>query len=82
MEESKLVLEIMHELKNSSKRWFIAFCIMVVLEICTVVGFLWYISLPVDVYEVEQTMQDIDQSEATQMIGGQYNGENETESVL
>lgn len=24
MEESKLVLEIMHELKNSSKRWFIA----------------------------------------------------------
>lgn len=84
MEENKLVLEIMHELKCSSRRWFIAFCVMVALEICTVIGFIWYISLPAEVYEIEQTMQDIEQSEATQMIGGEYNGEseNETESDL
>lgn len=82
MEENKLVLEIMHELKCSGKRWFIAFCVMAALEICTVAGFIWYISLPAEVCEIEQTMQDIEQSEATQMIGGEYNGKNETESDL
>lgn len=82
MKENKLVLEIMHELKRSGKRWFIAFCIMVALEICTVIGFIWYISLPAEVCEIEQTMQDMEQSGATQMIGGEYSGENETESDL
>lgn len=74
MEENKLVLEIMHELKNSSKRWFIAFCIMIILEIGTIIGFLWYISLPVETYDIEQTVEDVEQSETTQLIGGEYNG--------
>lgn len=53
MEEKTLATELLHELKASAKRWFIAFCIMVGLEIATVGGFLWYVSLPVEVETVE-----------------------------
>lgn len=45
--------ELLHELKAASKRWFVAFCIMVALEIITIAGFLWYISLPVEEIVVE-----------------------------
>lgn len=45
--------ELLHELKATSKRWFVAFCIMVALEIITIAGFLWYISLPVEEIVVE-----------------------------
>lgn len=59
-EHITLATELLHELKASAKRWFIAFCIMVVLEIATIAGFLWYISLPVEEYSyTEQTMDDI-----------------------
>lgn len=47
-EGTTLATEIFKELKASARRWFIAFLIMVGVEICTVAGFLWYISLPVD----------------------------------
>lgn len=48
-EEGKtLATEILAELKASAKRWFIAFIIMLCLELATIGGFLWYISLPVD----------------------------------
>ena len=48
-EEGKtLATEILLELKASAKRWFIAFIIMIGVEIATVAGFLWYLSLPVD----------------------------------
>lgn len=43
-----LASELLHELKLSARRWFIAFCIMVVLELATIAGFMWYISLPAD----------------------------------
>lgn len=46
--EISLATELLHELKASAKRWFIAFCVMVVLELATIGGFLWYISLPVE----------------------------------
>lgn len=51
--EVTLATELLHELKATSKRWFIAFCIMVVLEFATIVGFMWYISLPVDELTIE-----------------------------
>lgn len=62
-----LATELLHELKASARRWFIAFCVMVVLEIATIAGFLWYISLPVEEsnYTV-QDMQDVEGSTATQ----------------
>lgn len=43
-----LASEILHELKLSARRWFIAFIIMLCVEIATVVGFLWYLSLPAE----------------------------------
>lgn len=47
-EGTTLATEIFRELKASARRWFIAFCIMCGIEVVTVGGFLWYISLPVD----------------------------------
>lgn len=43
-----LATEILQEVKASAKRWFIAFLVMVFIELATIGGFLWYISLPVD----------------------------------
>lgn len=66
-----LASELLHELKMSAKRWFICFCIMVALEVATVTGFLWYLSLPAEDYSVidqESTDRSIN------MIGGEYNG--------
>lgn len=68
-ENMTLATELLHEIKASAKRWFIAFCIMVVLEVATITGFLWYISLPVEEYTVtEQTMDDISGSNVSQHI--------------
>lgn len=47
-EGTTLATEIFAELKASARRWFIAFCIMCGIELATVIGFLWYISLPVE----------------------------------
>lgn len=70
MDNMSLATEILHELKASAKRWFIAFCIMVGLEICTIVGFLWYISLPVEEYTIEQESTD----RSVNNIGGYIDG--------
>lgn len=77
MDDTTLATEILHELKASAKRWFIAFCIMVGLEVCTIVGFLWYISLPVEEYSIEQASSD----RSFNNIGGYINGI-ETEGYL
>lgn len=47
-EGTTLASEILAEVKASARRWFIAFCIMCGIELATIVGFLWYISLPTD----------------------------------
>lgn len=72
-EHETLATELLHELKATSKRWFIAFCIMVVLEVATIAGFLWYISLPVEEYTIEQTADQNtidDNGSITQTTGG------------
>ncbi len=70
MDNETLATELLHEIKASSKRWFIAFCIMVGVELATIAGFLWYVSLPVEEYTEEYTQEaeDIDGSEITQTI--------------
>ena len=72
MDNETLAAELLQELKTSSKRWFIAFCIMVGVELATIGGFLWYISLPVEEYTEEYTQEaeDINNSELQQTIGG------------
>ncbi len=73
-EHTTLATELLHELKLSAKRWFIAFCVMVVLEIATIAGFMWYISLPVEDYSLEQVTE---RGGDNLNIGGDYNGTTE-----
>lgn len=79
-EGTTLATEIFKELKASARRWFIAFLVMVAVEICTVVGFLWYISLPVD--EAVVTVENEDGNAnyvGRDLNGGLYNGEGNSE---
>lgn len=48
-----LATELLHELKASAKRWFIAFIVMICVETVTIGGFLWYISLPAEEVAIE-----------------------------
>ncbi len=73
-EGTTLATEIFQELKASARRWFIAFLVMCGIELATVTGFLWYISLPVD----ESVTVENDEGNANyiggDMGGGIYNG--------
>lgn len=76
MEEETLASELLHEIKLSARRWFIAFCAMAALEFGTVVGFLSYISLPT----TEEVHVENDDGNANyvngNVDGGIHNGEN------
>lgn len=76
MEKETLATELLRELTISAKRWFIAFCIMVVLEIATIAGFMWYLSLPVE--ESVVTVESDDNGNANyvgnDVTGAIYNG--------
>ena len=77
MDSETLATELLKEVKASAKRWFIAFCIMIGLELATIVGFMWYISLPIE--EVTTSYeQDADDNGSNLIIGGDYNGETES----
>lgn len=77
MDSETLATELLKEVKASAKRWFIAFCIMIGLELATIIGFMWYISLPIE--EVTTSYeQDADDSSRNLIIGGDYNGETES----
>lgn len=58
MEHETLATELLRELKSTSRRWFIAFIVMVILEAATIFAFIWYITLPVEEYSVEQLAND------------------------
>lgn len=53
-----LATEILTELKASARRWFIAFLVMIAIEVATIAGFIWYISLPVEQESVEMENED------------------------
>jgi hypothetical protein len=67
--ETTLASELLREVKLSARRWFIAFCIMITLEIATIAGFMWYMSLPVDEVTIEND------SENANYIGNDLNGD-------
>ena len=69
-EGQTLATEIFRELKASAKRWFIAFLVMVGVEVATVAGFIWYLSLPVD---ESVTMENEDGN--ANYIGGNLEGD-------
>ena len=81
MNEDSLATELLKELKNSSKRWFIAFLVTLVLWFATIGVFLWYISLPVDEisYDVDQEA-DRNSFNDLQIVGGNYGSETESAS--
>lgn len=70
-----LATEMLHEIKISARRWFIAFIFMCVLEICTIVFFMWYMSLPTDTSESTTIEQEASDSDYNTFVGGDYNGE-------
>lgn len=74
MEDTTLATELLKELKATNKRWFIAFIIMLVVEVGTILGFLWYISLPVEDYNIEQ---ESDNASRNFIIGGDNYGKTE-----
>lgn len=72
--ENSLATELLQELKASATRWFIAFVLMVVLEISTIGVFIWYIQLPIEESTTtEQIVDDVDLDRSTvnQNIGGE-----------
>lgn len=42
-EEKGLAMEMLGELKEQSKRWFRTFLVMVLVEVLTIAGFIWYL---------------------------------------
>lgn len=80
MDKETLATEMLREIKATSKRWFIAFIITLCLWFITIIGFIWYITLPVEDTTYTQTVDDIDESEITQNIRGDLDGESNTDS--
>lgn len=70
---TNLATELLHEVKASSKRWFIAFIVVLSLWFTTIAGFVWYISLPVEVSDT-QVEQQSDNNSNNLVVGGDYNG--------
>ena len=79
-EGTTLATEILHELKASCKRWFIAFIVMLLVEIATIAGFLWYISLPVEDVTIENEDGNANYV-GRDLSGGLYNGENTSDKT-
>lgn len=80
LDKMPLATELLYMLKQSAKRWFIAFIIMVILELATIGVFIWYITLPVEDTTYTQTVDDIEDSDVRQVIGGDLDGQSNTDS--
>ena len=78
-----LATEILKELRASARRWFIAFLVMLGIEVATISGFLWYISLPADetisVENEDGNAMYIGNKNALE--GGIYNGTDNSEET-
>lgn len=46
MEHKTLATELLHEIKSQSKKWFVAFIVVLILWFITVGAFIWYVSNP------------------------------------
>ena len=68
MDDEKLALELLHELKNSCRRWFIAFIIAIVMLFATNFAWLYAWNLPT---ESESTTISSDDNSNANYINGQ-----------
>ena len=81
MEHETLASELLKELKASARRWFIAFCIMCVLELITIAAFIQFIALPIEEVSYIQESDLDNNSRSTQIINGDNNGTSETDGT-
>ena len=79
MENQPLATELIKELKAQNKRMFIIVVIEAILIIAITVGFLWYISLPVDEISVDAEGGNANYI-GRDLEGELYNGESYTET--
>lgn len=68
MNDEKLALELLHELKSSCRRWFIAFIIAIVMLFATNLTWLYAWNLPTD---SESTTISSDDNSNANYINGQ-----------
>ena len=68
MDDEKLALELLHELKSSCRRWFIAFIIAIVMLFATNLSWLYAWNLPTD---SESTTISSDDNSNANYINGQ-----------
>ena len=71
LDEHSLAYELLVELKHSARRWFVAFLFMVGLELLTIAGFMWYISLPAE--EESFISQEADNNSFNNIGNGEIN---------
>ena len=71
LDEHSLAYELLVEVKQSAKRWFVAFLFMIVLELLTIAGFMWYISLPAE--EESLITQEADNNSFNNIGNGEIN---------
>ena len=76
MENQTLASEMLHELKASNRRWFIAFLVVLILWFATIGVFIWYVSLPIDEITVDQYADGDDNSLIG--VGDLYGGTSES----
>lgn len=72
-ENTSLATELIRELKSTSKRWFIAFIVVLSLWFATIGGFIIYLSLPIEETVTETVTQDADDNGDNNYIGGGNN---------
>lgn len=68
--ETSFATELLQQIKATSKRWFIAFIITLILWFATIGGFIAYLSLPVD-----ETVAVQNEDENANYIGDSLNGD-------
>lgn len=69
-ENTSLATELIRELKSTSKRWFIAFIVVLSLWFATIGGFIIYLSLPIEETTAETVTQDADDNGNNNYVGG------------
>ena len=75
-----LATELLHELKNSAKRWFIIAVIELIVILSMAGGFIWYMSLPVEDEVVSVESEDGNANYVgNDVTGAIYNGESNSE---
>lgn len=79
-EDGEFATELLHEVRTQTKRWFIAFIIMVIVEISTIGVFMWYISLPIDDVSIENETGNAN-FVGNDLNGAIYNGKDTSEET-